>query len=329
MSDQTLTQKLEALEGGTDFSDPNLYADLLGYNEAEQPAAAPAPQGDTAAPAPAPEAAPAAAESNPAPAVAEPKEGAIAGVLTKDGKHVMPFSVVQNLRQTTHDQAARIAELQTALEQANAEKQAQADGTSTEHSQAQADAALLQFTEEELADLEAIPSAAKLVKSVQALQARITEVQAAPAAAPAAPAVAPNTDDIQSAIDALPLLATWQAKGGELWTKAVRLDSDLQSDPQWAGKPMAERFDEVQRRIASDYGFSVASTSRGNSAPATQPRSNPQPEAREVMPSLSDFSGGPTGIADPMAGASVGQMVDKATSSMSVEDIRKWVGLSY
>jgi len=329
MSDQSLSQKLEALDGGTDFTDPNVYATLLGYNDEPQPDATPAPQGETAAPAPA-QAEPAAVESNPAPAVAEPKEGEIAGVLTKDGKHLMPYSVVQNLRQTAQTQAERIAELQAALEKANAEKQAQADGTSTADSQAKADAALLQFTEDELADLEAIPAAAKLVKGVQALQAKLNEVQTiAPAAAPAAPAAAPNRDAIQTTIDSMPLLATWQAKGGELWTQAVQMDNDLQSDPQWAGKPMAERFEEVQRRIATDYGFSVPSTPRGNSAPAPQPRSNPQPEAREVMPTLSDFSGGTAGIGDPMAGATVGQMVDKATKTMSVEELRKWVGLSY
>ena len=328
MSDQTLTQKLDALEGSADFSDPNLYANLLGYNDESASPPPPAPQGDTAAPAPAPVAAPAATESNPAPAVAEPKEGEIAGVLTKDGKHVMPFSVVQNLRQTTHDQAARIAELQAALEASTAEKQAQADGTSTAQSQAQADAALLQFTEEELADLEAIPAAAKLVKGVQALQAKLTEVQAAPVAAPAAPAPAPDKSAIQADIDSMPLLATWQAKGGELWARAVDMDNALQADPQWSAKTRVERFDEVQRRIATDYGFSVPSTPRGNSAPATQPRPNPQPDAREVLPSLSDFSGGGVAIGDPMAGMTPGQMVDKA-SSMSIEDIRQMVGLSY
>lgn len=330
MSDQDLSQKLEKLDPGADFSDPNLYADLLGYkDEAEPPAPAPAQEGETAAPA-APEAAPAAAESNPTPEVDEPKQDEIAGVLTKDGKHLMPYSVVQNLRHTTQTQAQRIAELQTALEKAEAEKQAQAEGTSTAQSQAQADAALLEFTDDELADLEAIPAAAKLVKSVQMLQARLNEAPPASAPADADPETPPaNRDAIQAAIDAMPLLATWQSKGGELWDKSVQLDVELRSDPQWAGKPMSERFAEVQRRVASDYGFPIPSTPRGNSAPATQPRSTPQPEAREVMPSLSDFSGGPASIGDPMAGASVGQMVDKATSSMSVEEIRKWVGLSH
>lgn len=334
MSDQTLTQRLEALPSeGVDYTDPNTYAELLGYKD--EPAAAPAPaapQGDTA-PAPAaaaPAAAPAPAESNPAPAVASQTEAPVAGVLTKDGKHVMPFTVVQDLRTRNSQLAEQLAEATRRLEE---EAAARAAGTSTQESQAQAQAAALQFTEEELADLQAIPAAAKLVQGFQALQAKLDQVVSAAAPAPApAPTAQATGMSVQDAIDQNPLLTRWQAKGGALWDEAVALDQQLRADPQWAGKSMADRFAEVQTRIANEYGIAIPqSTPSGAPAPATTPPGPtpaPASAAREVMPTLTDFGGAAVATGDPMNGMTVGQMVDKV-SSMSVEDVRRMVGLSY
>lgn len=333
MSDQDLATRLEAVNSDADFSDPNLYAKLLGYDQ--EGAAVPAPaaeqtttQGETAAPAPATEAAPAAPDSTQPPASAETTaEPEIAGALTKDGKHVIPYSVVQDLRTTTTKQAERIAELQAAMERMQAERQAQAEGTSTAATQAQADAAAVQFSEDELADLEAIPAAAKLVKGFQALQQQLATMQSAPPQH-AQTQPAPNVEAVQSAIDANPLLVKWQAKGGELWQRAVEMDAQLQRDPQWAGKPMAERFAQVQKLVADDYGIPVQSAPSAPPAAAQQPRPAASPAVRETMPTLSDFAGGPMAVGDPMAGMSAAQMTDKAMS-MSVEDLRKMVGLSY
>lgn len=321
MSDQTLTQRLEALDGGTDFSDPGLYADLLGYNDqATTEPAAPAPQGENAPAIAAPAAEP--APSNPAPAVAEPNVSEIAGALTKDGKHVIPFSVVQDLRTTTATQAAELAQLKAAIAQLEAEKQALADGT-----QAAATQATESKTEEEIDAISA--DFPQLGNQLRELRAEISSLKAnpEPTHAPVAPAVVDPTP-VQSVIDTMPMLVRWQAKGGELWREAVKRDNELKLDPQWAGKPMPERFAEVQRRVADEYGIPIPSAPSAPPAGAHSARPAPQSEAREVLPTLSDFSGGGVAIGDPMAGMTPGQMVDKA-ASMSVEDIRKMVGLSY
>jgi hypothetical protein len=321
MSDQTLTQRLEALDGGTDFSDPGLYADLLGYNDqATTEPAAPAPQGENAPAA----AAPAAAEpapSNPAPAVAEPNASEIAGVLTKDGKHLMPFSVVQDLRSTVATRTAENTQLQAEVERLKAEKQALVDGTQPAAPSPESK------TEEEIDAISA--DFPPLGNQLRELRAEISALKAKPepAAAPMAPAVAPASP-VQPIIDTMPLLVRWQARGGELWEQAVSLDNALKQDPQWAGKPMPERFAEVQRRVANDYGIPIPSAPSAPPAGAHSARPAPQSDAREVLPTLSDFSGGGVAIGDPMAGMTPGQMVDKA-ASMSVEDIRKMVGLSY
>ena len=43
---------------------------------------------------------------------------------------------------------------------------------------------------------------------------------------------------------------------------------------------------------------------------------------------LTDFNGTAAAVGDPLKGMAVGQMVD-ATNSMSIEEIRRMVGLSY
>lgn len=328
MSEKELSQRLAAAEG-QDFTDPNFFLEQL-YgdqgNEDPQP-----PQGETAtteqttAPAADP---PAQAESGQPPgAAAQGNEPEIAGVLTRDGKHFMPYRVVEDLRSTARTQAERIAELQAAVERMEAEKAARADGTSTEASQQQANADALQFTEDELADLEAVPAAAKLVKGFQAMQAELERLKTAAPAAQQSTVQAGAIRETQDAIDRNPLLARWQAKGGELWQQAVELDKQLEHDPAWAGKPMFERFAEVQRRVAEDYGIPVPSTSGGTTAPAPNP---PRPQARTPSapaPTASDFNGS-TVAGDQLEGLSRGQMVDRAMK-MSVEELRASVGLSY
>ncbi len=101
-----LAQKLETLDTGTDYSDPNTYAALL-YGDQADEGAAPAPQGETVQPAPAP-AAEVKTESSEAPAAAETNANeAVDGVLTRDGKRVIPYDVLAEARKTATTNALR------------------------------------------------------------------------------------------------------------------------------------------------------------------------------------------------------------------------------
>lgn len=55
--------------------------------------------------------------------------------------------------------------------------------------------------------------------------------------------------EVQAAIDAHKELAEWQAEDGNTWALAREVDSRLLQDPNWAGKPLAERFGEVVRIV--------------------------------------------------------------------------------
>lgn len=327
MTTDNLTQRLEAIDQSADFADPGTYMALLYPEEASQ---ADATQADTTpAPAPAPQAqapavaAPAPVESSAPAAPAETKDQPVAGVLTKDGKNYLPFSVLDSTRQ-------RARELAEANDRLQAELKALKEGTSTAESQAAATAAAdaLGLTDEELADIEeSIPAVGKLAKGFKALQQQLQQVQAAaPAPAAAEPAV-----DVQTLIDERPLLAKWQAKGGAIWHEAVALDQQLQADPTWASRPAADRFTEVQRRIAEDFGIPLPSASTPTPPAAAPAAPNPAPppvQTSTVTPTLTDFNGSPAAVGDPMANLAVGQMVDRA-ANMSVEELRRMVGISY
>lgn len=341
MSDE-LTRRLETLDQGVDFADPNTYTALLYPEEATAtvasqaettaaPAPAAAPASAPAAPAPAPveAAAPAAApavDSSAPAAAAQPTGAEVAGVMTRDGKNFLPFAVLESTR-------ARARELAETNDRLQRELQALKEGQSTVTSQADAAAAVeaLDLSDDELADLEEqIPAVGKLAKGFKALQLQLQAVQSTAAPAPAPTAEDPATS-VQALIDQHPLLARWQAKGGAIWSEAVALDQQLRdNDPAFKALSTAERFAEVQRRIAAEYGIPIPSSAPPTPAPAAPAAQPPAPavQSSTVLPTLTDFNGGQVAVVDPMASLPAGQMVDKARE-MSLEELRRMVGISY
>lgn len=334
---ETLTDKLEALDASADFSDPQTYSKLLGYDgeapAAEQPAAevkGEIPAAPVAAAVPA--AAAPAQDSSATPAAAETVDPVPAGIATKDGKHVIPMAVLTDTRQALQRANERARELAEANERLKQELEARAAGTKPEDKGAQAPEDAIGIPAEELAELEEdFPAVgavvAKLAKANEALQAQLREVASRqPTAATAAPAT--QEVDVQALIDQRPLLSQWQAKGGLAWKAAVEADQALMADPAWSTKPYAERFAEVERRIAEDFGIPIATPAAPTAAkpgPAAPPAA---PVPMIVLPTLTDFNGSPATVGDPMAGMAVGKMVDTAMS-MDMEALRRLAGLSY
>ncbi len=349
-TDNELHTRIDALDAKVDYTDPNTYAQLLGYEaEAALPTDdAEQPQGDTetteelteaAAPAAAPAPAPAAPESSAPPAAAEPAkndDGTVDGVATRDGKRVIPYAVLKEARESASQATARASELTQTVERLTRElEEAKAGKTPTTTSDTE-----VTYTPEQIAEMELdFPEQARQAKAIMALQDKLARIAQAPAASPAAaPAPAPAAqatnpaDTVQEAIDNHPLLARWQSKGGAAWSEAVKVDAALQNDPEWANKPLADRFAEVQRRVADDLGIPLpapqSTTTTAAAAPAAAPGAA-QPRTTTATPTLDDLSGGPVvSSSDPLGGMSRGQMVDKAMS-MSVEELHRMAGIAY
>lgn len=160
------------------------------------------------------------------------------GILAKDGKNVIPYSQLESAR-------ARATAAETlAKEQADEIARLRADKAKPAADDVQT------LSDEELTALEAdSPTLAKTLRSQQAaiarLDAQVREVTAVSQTQLATQEAAVKSD-IQSAIDANPLLAEWQtAEDQTMWTEAARFDKALRESPRYANATFAERFAKV------------------------------------------------------------------------------------
>jgi hypothetical protein len=349
-----LASKLDALGSGVDFTNPETYQQLLYGEEIASPPAAPAPQGDsqTAAPVATPAEAPAAPAEAPAavappavassepPVAAEKTEAteAVDGVLTRDGKRVIPFEVLQQTR-TTALEAQRRAQQ---LEATNQELQKQVEALQSGKADPAPGAKTEQFSKERIEALKAdFPEMAELMESQNRLMAELASARKQPPAAP------PPADDpaarqaaVQAEIDNHALLVKWQTASPLLWGRAREVDAELQADPAWAVKSLSERFTEVEKRVAAEAGFEItpskpaapAATASAAPTPPAAPAQPPTPAvpvvAEAPKPGISDFNGSPPKVgADPLLGVPVGKAVDLAMG-MSVEELMRSVGVN-
>lgn len=350
-----LAQKLDGLNADTfDFTDANAIHSALGYGEGEADDVV-TPKGDTieqeqelaaaapAAPATAPAAAPAASapaapapapapvDSSASPAAAPAATTEVAGVLTKDGKHVIPHAVLQETRRNLSLTQQRADE----LEQTNQQLQQQiadlkAGKLPTEEVQA--------FSPEQLAELrDTNPAIAALVDTVQALQAKVA--QASPAAPPAAPKpdevaaqAVTAADEIDLALAPRPILSRYRAAGGVVWNRAVELDAQVAADPTLAHLSTAARFEEVEKRLAQELGIPL-------SAPAASPAPPAAPAPTAAALAAAAPPAGPATLSD-ITGTAPGVIPDAwesrsaleglaAAEKLSDEGLMRMAGLSY
>jgi hypothetical protein len=329
MTTETLTAKLEQLGSEVDYSDPNTYTELLyGQGEGDQTATE-QPQGETVQTETAPAEQPAEevkTESSETPAAAEAEpEVKVDGVLTRDGKHVIPFEVLDQARKTAQTEAQRRAELEKSNQALLAQIEALQKGAQTA-----ADTPTTKgFTKDRIeAAREDFPEMAALMEGQNELLAKLEAAQKAAAPVVQQPAQANEAETtIQNLIDARPLLARWQASGGVLWSEAIRVDDQLKNDPAWASKSVSERFEEAERRVAAQIGVEIP-TQKKAEPPAVQPQKTQVSVKPAPNPSLTDFNGAsPVQGENPLANLPVGKAVDKAMS-MDLADIYRSVGLS-
>lgn len=263
----------DAMTSPTDFS--VLSQELDGGDQGAATAAP--PTAETPAAAAAPAAATAPDPDAPKPETVDATK--IDGILTPDGKRVIPYPVLAGERQ-------RSAQLSQALEESTNQvlalseqlKQLQA-GASTPGDKAASAAASALATDVANAapeDMQAVmeagfaeidteskwlgqsvrklmaPVLAKMQQMAQQLEATGQRAQEAQAAA-----VSPIKQAVDDAIANVPIVAYWQDHGDKgdepttkkAWNYAKAIDAELREEPDWAKKPLTERFEEVQRRV--------------------------------------------------------------------------------
>lgn len=178
-------------------------------------------------------------------------------VANKAGTGTIPYEVLTGARKQAAQANAELASTKAKLEETQAElaklTQAQAGGGKPAGQGQQAGAAeAVVLTDEDLADMP--EPVQKLARYARSLEGKVAQLETATSRVFDDHAQH-QQESTQDAIDAVPDIAEWQAKGGTLWRAAVDKDQALRSDPAWANKPMRERFEHVAKAVREEIGL--------------------------------------------------------------------------
>lgn len=233
----------------------------------------------------------------------KPPEQVPDGVATKDGKHIIPYTVLKSERERA-SRAEQIArDLQTQIDafknQAQDGKTAKTDGAATINPDA-IDASDLTEDELELMKDE-FPTMHKFItkamSSIQKMSDKLKPVEQ----------IAQQTQEqqadqlrqtVQDAIDSVPKLAHIQATDPSAFEMAKQFDGQLRQNPLWAEKPLAERFVKVAELVEAALGpINVKSASQPSAEQLRQAAiakaSAAAKSTRSAVPtSLSEFPAG-------------------------------------
>lgn len=244
-------------------------------------------------------------------------------VLSKDGKHTIPYEVLEHAR----TKAATLEQENQQLKVVQAERdklQAVLDkhGINLDADKAEG------MSDEELASLsEDFPSVGKafsrLIGEIDALKKSQSQDDTPEATGKSA---------ARLALESIPELVLWEKNDQDRMDYAKSKDVELMADPLWQSKPVRERFLEAVRRTSSAFG-DVKDPVKPEDKPtqAQQPAKKAKEDSLPNSPSDIGNSVRETatrGTPEYYAGLSTSQ-IQAEMSGMSTEDIEKLLNASY
>lgn len=243
------------------------------------------------------------------------------GVATKDGKHVIPYSVLKSERDraTRAEQLANeMAEKVKALEALQAGNQGAKDGESARTDPQQPTVSDLS-TEDLEALKEDFPTVYKAVMASMAaaerLASQLKPVQETVRNAEAEQARTAQ-ETVQEAIDAVPKLAHIQASDKEAFELAKQFDATLRTQKAWADKPLSERFAKITEMVEAALG--------PIEVPGSQQASQPSAEslrkaalAKAAQAAKASRTDVPTSLSEFPAGQNAAQDEREAAESLT------------
>lgn len=193
-------------------------------------------------------------------------------VLSKDGKHQIPYDVLEQSR-------ARASALEQENQQLRAIKE-ERDKLQTLLDKHQIDVNadnLDDLSDEALAELaEDFPSVGKgfkrLLNEIDRLKQTISQSQARPD---------DGVNEARNAFTSIPELVAWQQGDQDRLDYAIGRDKELAADPLWSAKPVRERYLEAVRRTTE--AFKPVQTAQHDSKPATSAKA-PEPVKQDSLP---------------------------------------------
>lgn len=257
------------------------------------------------------------------------------GVLLKDGKRVIPYSVLAAERRRADEAERRAKEIEAKL--AALEKP---EGGDKEVSQQSVD-----DLREKLAELkEAVPEVGEVLEKltaryeerIQALQNKLDEVAKREETREEREAREAQSR-VQEAIDRNEVLRYLQHAEDkrDLWDEAVRIDKMLRENPRYADLPLDERFQKVVAMLQAEVGpIEVPAEFRDPVQEKTQNqgRAKWKPKDVEKPITLSDLPGGAPPQSDTrrwenMTAAEIDELVEKIRErGGSIQDLMALFG---
>lgn len=248
----------------------------------------------------------------------ETSEEHATGVSTKDGKGVIPYTVLKETRAKASTLQQENEWLKEQLEQLTQGTPAPAKQEEVPASVDDMDAKIQNLRTRAAAMADDFPELADVLTQNADLLAETRKQMLAIAGAYQSDRDAQQQDEqktisatVQEAIDQIPALAAWQSAQGAEWELALEQDRILRQRPEWADKTFDERFAKVTELVGVLMPGSVPKVDPPP-VPSKSPSSE-QPGARKApVNSLSDIPGGvlegrtPVEQVDGMSAAALG-----------------------
>lgn len=267
------------------------------------------------------EAAAAAAKPN-ADVKTDPPAAEPVGVATKDGRHVIPFAVLQAEREKATTTAKELEAVRTRLAELEAAAKAGTPGVKPEPA-APAQPKADDLSADDLAALkEDFPTVYKALMATRAqaaaLEAQLKPVQETVQQEQATRAQT-EAEQVQAAIDATPKLALIKSSNPELFELAKQFDSALKGQADWQGKSLAERFAKVVDLVEQTKGEIVIPGAVKTPPPAAKTQEQLKEEAKAAAAAAATASKTtvPTSLSDFPAGQPAANSEMEAVTNMT------------
>jgi hypothetical protein len=232
-----------------------------------------------------------------------PEDLTKAPIATRDGKHTIPFEVLDSTRKREAEARERATNAEAELESVRQEIARLKEGGNPEANDGKKVKPSITELDERIASIEQEGSAPFLAETFKLMRDQLVEAQER------ARVIEERSEqekqqrsrsEVDEAISNNPTLTYWAELKPDVFARAVKYDNDLRDDPVWANKPIAERFIKVVELTTTLLGKEVLPSSSAPtkpSMPAADPAKTKQlaeaalKNAPPAVGSLSDIPG--------------------------------------
>lgn len=225
-------------------------------------------------------------------------------IKTRDGKHEIPYSVLEAERERVRKLNRELEELRAERERIEEERKQQEQATTQDDpgKSAEKDTFDLEAYREEFGDeaAEAEKARREQLHEMRETQKRLEkelesnrawrEQQEAKAKETAQQEADRLQNEVNEAIDSIPELSAWMNEGDPMWDAAVALDNRLQNDPAFKDYTLKERFETVVERLTGKQP--APKTTEDLEKAADEKLAAKEAATRTAPNSLSDLPGG-------------------------------------